>query len=134
MAASLLAVRLADVRAAVFGAGIYDFRKAHDEVKIEGIRRNMESETGMTDEAVRQRSSILQMKNLKCPVLILHGDRDENVPVSQALLLRDKLTEIGKEFELKLFHGRPHSIGSQDVTASTLDFFKRKLKGPRPEK
>lgn len=127
MAASLLAVQLDDVRAAVFGAGIYDFRKAHDEVKIEGIRKNMEAETGMTDEAVRQRSSVLQMKNLKCPVLILHGEKDENVPVSQALLLRDQLTALKKEFEIKLFPDRRHAIGTQDVAAYTLDFFNRKL-------
>jgi dipeptidyl aminopeptidase/acylaminoacyl peptidase len=65
MAASLLAVRLEDLRAAVFGAGVYDFKKAYDEVKIEGIRKNMESETGMTQEAIRQRSSILQMRDLR---------------------------------------------------------------------
>lgn len=134
MAASLLAVRLDEVRAAVFGAGIYDFRRAHDEVRIEGIRKNMEEETGMTPEAVRLRSSILQMKNLRCPVLILHGEKDENVPVSQALLLRDRLTELRKEFELKLFPDRAHSLGAQEVAALTLDFFKRKLAGARTQK
>jgi dipeptidyl aminopeptidase/acylaminoacyl peptidase len=127
MAASLLAVQLEGVRAAVFGAGIYDFRRAYEEVRIEGIRRNMKAETGMTEEAVRQRSSVFQMKNLKCPVLILHGEKDENVPVSQALLLRDELTALKKEFEIKLFPERAHSIGAQDVAAYTLDFFKRKL-------
>jgi dipeptidyl aminopeptidase/acylaminoacyl peptidase len=134
MAASLLAVELDGVRAAVFGAGIYDFKRAHDEVKIEGIRRNMEDETGMTAEAVRARSSILRMKNLKCPVLILHGEKDENVPVSQALLLRDKLTELKKEFEIKLFPDRPHSIGAQEVADLTLDFFKRKLSPTQPKR
>lgn len=133
MAASLLAVELDGVRAAVFGAGVYDFRRAYQEVTIEGIRRNMEAETGMTPEAVRVRSSVLRMKDLKCPVLILHGGKDENVPVSQALLLRDKLTELKKDFEIKIFPDRPHSIGAQDVAAHTLDFFKRKLAAPRPK-
>lgn len=134
MAASLLAVQLDDVRAAVFGAGIYDFRKAHDEVKIAGIRKSMELETGMTDEAVRQRSSLLQMQNLQCPVLILHGEKDERVPVSQALLLRDQLAALKKEFEIKLFPDRPHSIGAQEVAAYTLDFFKRKLISDRQQR
>ena len=128
MAASLMAVQLDDVRAAVFGAGVYDFRRAYDEIKFEGIRMNMELETGMTPEAVRERSSILGMKNLKCPVLILHGEKDENVPVSQALLLRDRLTALKKEYEIKLFPDRPHNIGAQEVTAYTLDFFKRKCR------
>src|SRR5262245_58276561 len=64
MAASLLAVQLDDVKAVVLGAGVYDFKKAHDEVKIEGIRQNMERETGMTKEAIRQRSSVLQMEKI----------------------------------------------------------------------
>jgi dipeptidyl aminopeptidase/acylaminoacyl peptidase len=127
MAASLLAVKLDDVKAAVFGAGVYDFRKAHDEVKIEGIRQNMEAETGMTDAAVRERSSVFQMEHLKCPVLILHGEKDENVPVAQAYLLRDRLTALNKDFEIKLFPDRPHGIGPE-VTVYTVDFFKRRLK------
>ena len=128
MAASLLAVRLDDLRAAVFGAGIYDFQKAHDEVKIEGIRENMEKETGMTKEAVRERSSIFQMERLKCPVLILHGEKDENVPVSQAYLLRDRLTALKKDFEIKLYPDRTHGIGPEVLT-ETVDFFKRRLAG-----
>ena len=127
MAASLLAVKLKDVRAVVLGAGIYDFQKAHDEVKIEGIRKNMETETGMTETAVRERSSIFQMEKLNCPVLILHGEKDENVPVSQAYLLRDRLTHLKKDFEIKLYPDKAHSIGGDEVQKTTVDFFKRRL-------
>jgi dipeptidyl aminopeptidase/acylaminoacyl peptidase len=126
MAASLLAVRLDDVRAAVFGAGIYDFQKAYDEMKIEGIRANMKAESGMTEAAVRERSSIFQMEKLKCPVLILHGEKDENVPVTQAYMLRDRLTALKKDFEIKLYPDRAHGIGPE-VTTETVDFFKRRL-------
>ena len=128
MAASLLAVQLDDVKAAVFGAGVYDFQRAYDEVTLPGIRQNMQAETGMTKEAIRQRSSILRMENLKCPVLILHGEKDQNVPVSQALLLRDRLTQLHKEFEIKLFPDKEHSIGPE-AGELTVDFFKRKLQG-----
>ncbi|HVT58995.1 MAG TPA: prolyl oligopeptidase family serine peptidase [Thermoanaerobaculia bacterium] len=127
MAASLLAVQLDDVKAAVFGAGVYDFKKAYDETPLAGIRQNMETETGMTAVAIRQRSSILEMEKLKCPVLILHGEKDGNVPVSQALELRDRLTALGKEFEIKLFPDREHGIGPE-VSTLTVDFFRRKLK------
>jgi dipeptidyl aminopeptidase/acylaminoacyl peptidase len=126
MAASLLAVDLDDVKAAVFGAGIYDFQRAYDDSTLPGARKNMRDETGMTKEAVRERSSILRMDRLKCPVLILHGEKDVNVPVSQALLLRDRLTQLHKEFEIKLFPGREHSIGPE-VNDLTVDFFRRKL-------
>jgi pimeloyl-ACP methyl ester carboxylesterase len=127
MAASLLAVRLVDVRAAVFGGGIYDFKKAYDEIKNEGIRKNMEQEAGLTPAAIKERSSLPQMKKLRCPVLILHGEKDENAPVSQALLLRDRLTALKKEFELKIFPAEGHGLSMQDVFSNSLAFFKRQL-------
>jgi dipeptidyl aminopeptidase/acylaminoacyl peptidase len=126
MAASLLAVELDDVKAAVFGAGVYDFQRLYDESTLPGVRRNMQEETGMTKEAVRERSSILRMERLKCPVLILHGELDENVPVSQAKMLRDRLTQLHKEFEIKLFPEAEHSIGAP-AGDMTVDFFKRRL-------
>jgi pimeloyl-ACP methyl ester carboxylesterase len=49
MAASLLAVRLknSEVQAAVFAAGIYDFKKAYHDIKLPGIRESMEREAGL---------------------------------------------------------------------------------------
>ncbi len=127
MAASLLAVELDDVKAAVFGAGVYDFQRLYNDSTLPGVRQNMKAETGMTKEAVRERSSILRMDKLKCPVLILHGEKDKNVPVSQALLLRDRLTQLHKEFEIKLFPDKEHSIGPE-AGDMTVDFLKRRIK------
>lgn len=127
MAASLLAVQLDDVKAVVLGAGIYDFKQAHDETGIAAIRQNMKAETGMTEEAIKQRSSVLQMEKLKAPVLILHGAKDVNVPVSQAYLLRDRLTILKKEFEIQIFPDHQHGIGSENLYRYSLDFLKRKL-------
>jgi dipeptidyl aminopeptidase/acylaminoacyl peptidase len=66
MAASLFAVDLDDVKAAVFGADIYAFQRAYDENTLPGVRQNMRDGAGMTEEAVRERSSILKMERLKC--------------------------------------------------------------------
>lgn len=128
MAASLLAVKLKHLKAAVFGAGVYDFKKAYDEAKIEGIRANMKAETGMTENAIKERSSVLEMQNLRCPVLILHGEKDQNVPVSQALLLRDRLTALKKDFEIRLFPNAEHSIPREEWIPIVIDFFNRRLK------
>ena len=127
MAASLLAVRLDDVKAAVLGGGVYDFKREYEEVTLEGIRQNMKTETGMTEEAIKERSSVLQIEKLKCPVLILHGEKDINVPVSQARLLRDRLTELKKEFEIQIFPDRDHAIGPANLYKYSLDFLSRKL-------
>ncbi len=129
MAASLMTVRLGkDVKAAVFGAGAYDFKKAYDEVTIEGIRKNMEIETGMTETAIKERSSILQMKQLKSPVLIMYSEKDENVSVSQALLLRDRLTELKKDFEIRITPTGKHGFMNGEFVSTVTDFFNRRLK------
>ena len=131
MAASLLAVTLKpdELKAAAFGAGIYDFKKAYDEVKLAGIRENMEKEAGVSEEAVAGRSSIRKMEALFCPVLILHGEKDENAPVSQAYLLRDRLKDLKKDFEIKTFSDRDHDIGRQNLNDHLLPFFKKHLVG-----
>lgn len=128
IAASLMAVRLKDIRSSVFASGIYDFKRAYDEIKIEGIRENMRAETGMTPKAIRQRSSIREIMNINGPVLILHGEKDENAPVSQAILLRDRLTALGKDFEILLFPDAQHVLPGSAL-ADAIDFFSRRLKG-----
>ena len=129
MAASLLSVRVtpSELRAAVFGAGVYDFKRAHDDVGILGIRKNMEKEAGLSDKAVKERSSVMHMESLACPVLILHGEADENVPVSQAYLLRDRLTELQKPFEIMTFAGAGHDMQGASVNDRALAFFRREL-------
>ena len=133
MAAALMATKLKGVKAVVLGAGVYDFKKAYDDVKIEGIRQNMLAETGMTEKAIRDRSAVLQADRITAPVLILHGEKDENVPVSQALLMRDRLVELKKDFEIKLFPDAKHGWLGPDFNSATLDFLSRKLKGAPPE-
>jgi len=126
LAAALLATQLEDVRAAVLGAGIYDFQSAYD-AAAPLIRQNMEAETGMTPEAIAQRSPVLQLEQLSGALLILHGDSDANAPVEQAYLLRDRLTELGKDFEIQVFTGAEHSIGIANFRKYSLDFLDRKL-------
>ncbi len=130
MAASLLTLKLGRaVKAGVFGAGVYDFKKAYDETKVDAIRENIRTETGFTAKAIQERSSILQMKNLKTPVLILHGENDENVPTNQALLLRDRLTELKKDFEIIILSDHKHGQIKGNFISPVIDFFSRKLKG-----
>lgn len=130
MAASLLAVKLEkEVRAAVFSSGVYDFRRAYHQTRLDGIRENMKAETGMTEIAIFDRSSILHMDKLKCPVLITHGAIDANAPTNQAYLLRDRLIELKKEFEFKILPDHVHGHLKGDFLSLVLDFLSRKLKG-----
>lgn len=128
MAASLLAVELADAKAAVLASGIYDFRKAFTDARLQGIREKMLEETDSSDEAFKTRSSILRMEKLKVPVLILHGEKDEKTLVDQAYLLRDKLTLLKKDFEIKIFAEAGHELDKNEVIPLTADFFRRRMK------
>lgn len=127
MAAALLATRLAQAKAAVLASGIYDFKAAFEEIKLKGIRNLMIEETGATEQAFRERSAILEMENLKIPVLVLHGEKDEKTLVTQAYRLRDRLTELNKDFEIKIYPEHGHKLDVKDIIDVTTDFLKRKL-------
>ena len=62
-------------------------------------------------------------------MLILHSAKDENVPVSQAYLLRDRLTELKKDFEIKISPTGKHGFMDGDFVSNTIDFFSRRLRG-----
>lgn len=130
MAASLLTLKLGkDVKAAVFGAGVYDLKKAYDETQFDGIRESIKAETGLTEKAIEERSSVLRMKKLKTPILIIHGENDANVPTNQAFLLRDRLTELKKDFEIIILADHKHGQFKGNFITPVIDFFSRKLKG-----
>lgn len=128
IAASLLATQLAGVRAAVFAAGIYDFPSAYRDIQLEGIRENMRTEAGDTTSAFGVRSSLGAMERLHCPVLILHGEKDENAPVSQARMLEARLKELHKDYEIRISPDQDHNLGMQNLLSGALDFFGRRLK------
>ena len=129
IAASLFITRVKDLKAVVLGGGIYDLKKAYDELTIEGIRENIKAETGLTKKAFRERSVIFQAKKINCPVLIVHGEKDLNAPPNQAYLLRDKLKEEGKVFEFRIVADKDHSNIGGDFLTIANDFLSRKLKG-----
>jgi dipeptidyl aminopeptidase/acylaminoacyl peptidase len=134
ISAAMLAVRNNGLRAGILASGIYDLARAYGELKDQGILLNLKNETGLGEAALRERSPIYAMENLTCPVLILHGEKDENAPVDQAKLLEARLTELKKPFEIKLFPQAGHDLGVSNVLEATLDFFQRTLVSPTAKK
>ena len=128
LAAATLAVRNNPLRAGVLASGIYDLALAHADLEDTGILLNIENETGLSQTALEERSPLLAMEHLTCPVLILHGEKDKNAPVNQALLLRDRLTELKKPFEIKLFPEAGHDLGMSNVLEATISFMKQHLR------
>jgi len=78
---------------------------------------------------------------IRAPLLILHGEDDQMVPVEHARRLAEALSAAGKPFERVLFPGAAHGFDQEDqpwynpaaareAEASTLAFFARYLVGP----
>lgn len=107
--ASMVATRDQRLGAVVLGAGAYDFFKWYP-TPLPGIDTLIRMEAGTSAEAFKARSSIYHVEKIKTPVLLLHGARDERVPVRQAEAFAEKLKANGIVFKMKIFPNAGHSI------------------------
>lgn len=68
------------------------------------------------------------IKNMSIPILIIHAERDSQIPVSEAYLLH----ESNKKSELwvveKADHGMPHSINPERYEDRVIKFFMENVK------
>lgn len=109
-------------KAAIFQSGAYDAKNNFETTQIEGIRENFRKEAGTSERAFRERSSIFDMEKLQCPVLILHGENDDRIDVSEAKNLDKKLTELNKEHKSVIFPGMDHFLSRPDVSKEISEF------------
>ena len=64
------------------------------------------------------------LKKIEVPVLVMHGDDDQIVPIADSALLSVKLLKKG---ELKVYKGQPHGMATthaEVINADLLAFFK----------
>ncbi len=65
-----------------------------------------------------------------CPVLILHGDADETVPVSEAHYIADIAKKKQVPYEMKIYPGAAHGFSPEvmaDASQRTLSFLRKHL-------
>jgi len=70
-----------------------------------------------------------------CPVLILHGETDETVPVAEAYHLREILERKKIDYQMKIYPGVGHGFSAevwQDATLRSLAFLQQHLLAPVP--
>ncbi len=81
-------------------------------------------------EAYRIRSSIYFVDRINCPLLLLHGESDEVIPVRHSRRLASAMEKLNKPFELKVFENEGH-IWSPNAFRNnwrfTIEFFQRHL-------
>lgn len=67
-----------------------------------------------------QQSSILQVENIKTPLLILHGDKDTRIPISQAYELYTALHEQNKPVKMLRMVGQGHLPDDPNIILESM--------------
>ena len=120
-------------RAIVAGAGIVNWQSYYGQNKIDQWMIPFFGASVYQDPAVYARSSpITFITNSKTPVLILQGERDEEVPAPQAFEFWHAMTTLGVPTKLIVYadegHG-PQKIANQiDILEQTIAWFDRYLR------
>ena len=79
-------------------------------------------------EGLPVRSPILRVAQIDAPVLLVHGDQDENVPVAQTLAMEEALRSHGKEVETFIVQSGTHFFTEQQnaqARRKLFDFLRR---------
>ena len=81
-------------------------------------------------ELARRASPLFYADETAPPFLILHGDADEFVPITQSEKLYQKLKAAGASVDFQVFAGEGHGLkgARQAADASVAKFFERALK------
>lgn len=107
--AFLLAARAGNVMALVGAAGVYDlphWARNADHPIADDARRAL---AGTTDAELRERSPVHVAAQLRCPVRLIHGGKDDVVPPEQAELMAAALRAAGNEPDLLIYPNHGHS-------------------------
>jgi dipeptidyl aminopeptidase/acylaminoacyl peptidase len=122
--AAALAGKVRGLRGLVLHSGAYDIGRLYKETESAWVRRSI-SPNGDSDPALF--SVLPEVSQWTAPTLILHGARDQIVPVNQAFLLRDQLKTLGKAYHLVLFPDAGHRLPLHGVKEAVLSFLTQQV-------
>ncbi len=128
VAASIAVRKPSLFKAAVFQSGAYEMKLNFEATKLVGVKENIIKEAGISKKAFMERSPIYKMDRIFCPVLILHGEKDENISINQAKMLDKKLTELNKPHKKIILPNAGHFLPKEMRNFYVLPFFKKYLK------
>lgn len=95
----------------ILQSGVYDHVKNYtDPKKPEDIAFNIQNETGGATVDLQTRSFIYDVSAVTAPVLIVHGEKDENVDVTQAYDLQAAMESAGRHYDLRVIANAGHNL------------------------
>jgi dipeptidyl aminopeptidase/acylaminoacyl peptidase len=119
-------------KAAVAGAGIMDWQSYYGQNRIDTWMLPFFGASVYDDPWIYARSSpVTFIKAVKTPTLVLHGDRDSEVPTPQGYEFWHALRTLGVPTELVIYEGEGHGIRKkehrQDLMERSLGWFDKYL-------
>ena len=120
-------------KAAVAGAGIADWQSYYGQNRIDSWMLPFFGASVYEDPAVYAKSSPMTfIKNVKTPTLVLHGDRDSEVPTPQGYEFWHALKTLGVPTQLVIYENEGHAIRKSehqhDIARRTAAWFDKYLK------
>jgi dipeptidyl aminopeptidase/acylaminoacyl peptidase len=125
-------------KCAIAGAGVYDMEVQYDQgdftTQTRWGKKYLNKVIGPTKEDRYAASPVAYVDRIKTPLLLVHGDEDNRVPIDNAYSLQKAMKKAGKPVpELVLLENEPH--GPRDEKnirlwyRSTIDFLEKYI-GP----
>lgn len=111
--------------AAVPMAGVYDFADALTNADRLGkifTRTGHGGPPELRKEIYAKSNTLARLKDVKTPLLVMHGEADVRAPFRQYQLAIDILKKNGKVFESKSYPGEPHGFRNP---ANRIDMYQR---------
>ncbi len=125
----------APIKAAAVVGGLSDLLQFFEEKGKDKMKHGIRELVGPDIEEYRKRSAYDWPERINVPVLILHGEEDRVVDVSQAKKFGERMKALGKPHELVIFPNGDHGINNlrSQRDRIILEWFAKYLKAePTP--
>lgn len=113
--ATQTAVEMPGVRSLILWGGVSDLTQTYEE-RID-LRRMLKRVIGGTPakkpEAYANRSPLKMAERIQCPVLIMHGEEDQQVDISHGQNMYNRLLQLKKRVDMHRYDGYGHHLPPQ---------------------
>jgi dipeptidyl aminopeptidase/acylaminoacyl peptidase len=127
--AAALINQLDGLKGALLHSGAYDLGKLYQETSSTWLRKLLNPNG---DAKPTLQNLLPEAANWQAPTLIMHGQQDSLIPVSQAMLLDNRLEKLGKPHKLVVFPERGHFFPLREIKEQVFQFLKENGAGGCP--
>lgn len=101
-------------------AGTYDLESMMSHISDQRMKENILMETGGTTNAYKIRDPKTHWEKLSAPLHIMHGLKDEQIPVEQAQAFTEFLEKNGRSPKVSILEAANHKLFSEQIFKDTI--------------